>query len=53
MPIVLKRKIVKIGNSLRVTLPREICEPLRLKAGDSLEFAATNGDIVIRKASAR
>jgi putative addiction module antidote len=50
MPIVLKRKIVKIGNSLRVTLPTEICEPLHLKAGDTLEFAATNGEIVIRKA---
>ena len=49
MPIVLKRKVVKIGNSLRVTIPMEICEQLQLKAKDTLEFAASNGDIIIRK----
>ena len=49
MPIILKRKVVKIGNSLRVTIPTEICETLRLIHGDTLEFAATNGDIIIRK----
>jgi AbrB family looped-hinge helix DNA binding protein len=49
MAIVLRRKVVKIGNSLRVTLPSEICETLKLGAGDVLEFSATNDDIVIRK----
>ena len=53
MPIVLKRKIVKVGNSLRVTIPTEILETLRLKAGDTLEFAATNGDILIRKGTGK
>jgi AbrB family looped-hinge helix DNA binding protein len=49
MPIVLKRRIVKIGNSLRVTIPTEICELLKLNPKDTLEFTATNGDIIIRK----
>lgn len=49
MPIVLKRKVVKIGNSLRVTLPTEICQLLKLDAGDALEFSASNGDIIIHK----
>jgi len=49
MPIVLKRKVMRIGNSLRVAIPKEIVELLQLKQGDSIEFAATNGDIVIRK----
>lgn len=49
MPIVLKRKIVKIGNSLRVTIPTEVCELLKLSSGDTLEFTATNGDMLIRK----
>jgi len=53
MPITIKRKVVKVGNSLRVTIPTEILEALRLKAGDTLEFAATNGDILIRKASTK
>jgi len=49
MPIVLKRKVMRIGNSLRVAIPKEVVELLQLKQGDSVEFAATNGDIVIRK----
>jgi len=50
MPIILKRKLMRIGNSLRVAIPKEIVELLQLKEGDSIEFSATNGDIVIRKA---
>ena len=49
MPIVLKRKLVKIGNSLRVTIPTEICDLHKLNPGDTLEFAASKGDIMIRK----
>jgi len=50
MPIVLRRKAVRIGGSLRLTLPPEIAETLRIKAGDEVEYQATNGDIIIRKA---
>jgi hypothetical protein len=28
--ITLKRKVVRIGNSLRVTIPKEICDMLKL-----------------------
>jgi putative addiction module antidote len=49
MGIVLKRKLMRIGNSLRVAIPKEIVELLQLRQGDNIEFAATNGDIVIRK----
>jgi AbrB family looped-hinge helix DNA binding protein len=50
MGIVLKRKLMRIGNSLRVAIPMEIVELLDLRQGDSIEFASTNGDIIIRKA---
>jgi len=50
MGIVLRRKLMRIGNSLRVAIPREIVELLDLKPGDSIEFGSSNGDIVIRKA---
>ena len=50
MGIVLKRKLMLIGNSLRVAIPKEIVELLDLKQGDSIEFGANNGDIVIKKA---
>jgi AbrB family looped-hinge helix DNA binding protein len=45
----LERKVVRVGNSLRVTIPKEIQTILRLKVGDVVVFAASNGDIVIRK----
>jgi len=32
-----------------VNTPTEVCELRRLNAGDTLEFAATNGGIIIRK----
>jgi len=50
MPIVLKRKLMRVGNSLRVAVPKEVLELLQLRQGDSIEFSSTNGDIVIRKA---
>ncbi len=50
MPITLRRTVVKIGGSLRLTVPPEIAEMLRVKEGDEIEFASTNGDVVIRKA---
>jgi len=49
MPITLKRTLVKIGGSLRLTIPPEIAEMLKVAEGDEVEFSATNGDVVIRK----
>ena len=50
MPITLRRTLVKIGGSLRLTVPPEVAELLKVAEGDRVEFAAKNGDIVIRKA---
>lgn len=50
MPIVLKRVLVKIGGSLRLTIPPEIADMLKVSEGDAIEFASSNGDIIIRKA---
>ncbi|MFC1505722.1 AbrB/MazE/SpoVT family DNA-binding domain-containing protein [Thermoproteota archaeon] len=50
MPITLKRTIVKIGGSLRLTIPPEIAEMLKVEQGDEVEFSTTNGDVIIRKA---
>ena len=33
-----------------MTLPPEIAEALKIKAGDEMEYTATDGDIIIRKA---
>ena len=50
MPITLRRTVVKIGNSLRLTIPPEIAEILKVKTGDAVEFGTDNGDVVLRKA---
>jgi AbrB family looped-hinge helix DNA binding protein len=52
MPITLRRKVVKIGGSLRLTVPPEIAQLLKIKEGDEIEFLSNNGDILIRKAKA-
>ncbi len=50
MPITLRRTLVTIGNSLRLTVPPEVAEILKVKAGDEIEFTTNNGDVIIRRA---
>jgi putative addiction module antidote len=38
----------KIGNSEGVILPKEVLEPLNLKAGDKLEVTRTSDGITLR-----
>jgi putative addiction module antidote len=42
-------KLVKVGNSLRITIPKEIVEALGLKEGDILGISLTDSQISIRK----
>ena len=44
------RKVFKTGNSLVVSLPREVLEPLGVSDGSdvSVELDRTNGQILIR-----
>lgn len=44
-----KVKVVKIGNSLRATIPKEIAEYLKINEGDTLELTVTGETINIRK----
>jgi antitoxin component of MazEF toxin-antitoxin module len=50
MAITLKRKVVRTGNSLRVTVPKETCDILKLNEGDELEFSSSDGNVLVRKA---
>jgi len=49
MPLALRRIVVKIGGSLRLTLPPEVADALKVKEGDAIEYVADNGNIIIRK----
>ncbi len=48
MPITLKRKVVKIGGSLRLTIPPEIAALLQIKEGDHVEFDEKDGEVILR-----
>ncbi len=43
----MKRKIVKIGNALGVTLPQEIREDAGLKLGDSVSVGIQNNAVLL------
>ena len=45
----MKKKIVRVGNSLAVTLPRELVEQFKLKAGMEVEASINprNGRLVV------
>jgi putative addiction module antidote len=49
MGIEFKMKLVKIGHSLRVTVPKEVVEALGLKEGDTLGVSLTDSEIRVRK----
>jgi putative addiction module antidote len=53
MSVKFRMKIVKVGNSLRVTIPKEIVEAVRLKAGDSVNIWLERNQIVIGKIADR
>ena len=49
MPVEFKIKVVKVGNSLRITIPKEIAEALNLKVGDLVGVSLDDDQIVVRK----
>jgi len=49
MPIPFKVKAVKIGNSIRMTIPKQITDYLKIKAGDTLEVIVQDSEIIVRK----
>ena len=52
MPITFKVKAVKIGNSIRMTIPKEIVEYLEIKEGDILLVSVTDKQIIVKKKEA-
>lgn len=49
MPVEFEVKVVKIGNSLRMTIPREICKSMKLQEGSTVGVILTNGDFKVKK----
>ncbi len=51
MPLEILIKAVKVGNSLRMTIPKEVTSYLDLKAGDTLAVTVTDHTMEVRKKS--
>ena len=49
MPIQFEMSVVKVGNSLRMTIPKEIVRAMNLEKGDTLLVGMNNGDMIVKK----
>lgn len=49
MPIPFKMKAVKIGNSIRVTIPKQVADYLEIHAGDTLEITVQDQEMLVKK----
>lgn len=49
MPVEFEISVVKVGNSLRMTIPKQIAKAMNLSKGDILLVSMTNGDMIVRK----
>ncbi len=52
VPVRFKIKVGKVGNSLRVVIPKEIAEYVKLEKGQTIVMWADDGRIVIGKEDA-
>ncbi len=48
-PVPFDVSLVQVGNSLRVTIPKEVVKMLGLKKGDLLRLTVEDTSVVIRK----
>ena len=50
LPVQFRVKLTKIGNSLRITIPKPLVDGLGLRRGDMLILTVTDSQIKIGKA---
>lgn len=49
MPLTFKIKAVKVGNSTRMTIPKEVTDYLQIRPGDTLEVWVDDSHMVVEK----
>lgn len=49
MPLTIQVKLTKIGNSLRITVPKDALRALNWKEGDILEIGLDNHHMIVKK----
>lgn len=50
MPLTIRVKVAKMGNSLRMTIPVDVARAMDLKGGDFVEIGLTDGSMIVKKA---
>jgi len=50
MPLTISVKVVKIWNSLRMTIPKPVSKALDINEGYTLEVGLTDGSMIVKKA---
>jgi AbrB family looped-hinge helix DNA binding protein len=48
-PVEFEIKVVKVGNSLRITLPKEICRAAGIERGATVAISVGDGEVIVRK----
>jgi len=49
MPVKFELSVMQVGNSLRITIPKEVAAHLKIKKGDIVELWVDNQHIIIQK----
>jgi len=49
MPIKFEVSVMQVGNSLRITVPKEVAQHLQIKKGDKLTMYSDNAHVVLEK----
>jgi AbrB family looped-hinge helix DNA binding protein len=53
MPVKFKMKLAKVGNSLRLTIPKPVVDGLGLKEGEILILSVLDDEISVRRQGGR
>ncbi len=53
MPLTIEVKLTKIGNSLRITVPKDVLRALSWKEGDRLEIGLSDSAMIVKKAAVK
>ena len=52
VPVKFELSVMQVGNSLRITIPKEVAKHLELEKGDVVELWVDNQHIIVEKKKA-
>ena len=52
VPIKFEISVVQVGNSLKITIPKEVAKHLEIKKGDTVDLWVDNNHMIVEKKTA-